>query len=76
MVRGKFVLRERMESSYGGNSRELTFYAQYDPDLPEDQKYAEATPSGKITMLVESPAALAQFELGKSYYVDFTPAGD
>lgn len=74
MVRGKFVLREVIRYSFGGDSRELVFYAQYDPDLPEDQRYAEATPSGKIEMNVDNPAALAQFELGKAYYVDFTAA--
>lgn len=76
MVRGKFSLREIVQYAYGGESRELVFRAMYDPDLPEDQKYAKATPTGEIKIMVDNPAALAQFELGKSYYVDFTPAGD
>lgn len=73
MVRGKFVLQQIIQHSYGGDSRELIFRAQYDPDLPEDQSYSKATPAGQIQMTVDNPGALRQFELGKAYYVDFIP---
>ena len=76
MVRGKFKLQEIHQHAWSGDGRTLIFTAEYDPDLPEDQKYAKATPSGKIEMGVDNPAALQQFELGKSYYVDFTVAVD
>lgn len=69
MVRGKFTLHEIHQMAYGGST--LIFRAEYDPDLPEDQSYAKATPSGEIVMTVDNPAALAQFELGKAIYVDF-----
>jgi hypothetical protein len=74
MVRGKFKLQEVRQFSWGGDGRELVFRAEYDPDLPEDQRYTEATPTGTIEMHVDNPAALQQFEIGKSYYVDFTAA--
>jgi hypothetical protein len=48
----------------------------YDTSIPEDQRFQQATPSGSFEQLVDNPAALEQFELGKSYYVDFTPVPD
>lgn len=74
MVRGKFKLQQIRQHAWSGDGRTLVFNAVYDPDLPEDQKYAQATPTGDIEMHVDNPAALQQFELGKAYYVDFTPA--
>ena len=75
MVRGKFTLTS-MTQSAGSTGRSLTFTPQYDPNLPEDQKYAKATPSGELKMYVDNPPALAQLELGKAYYLDLTPVPD
>lgn len=72
MVRGKFTLVS-MKQHAGSSARSLEFAPQYDPNLPEDQKYAKATPSGSLTMYVDNPPALAQLELGKAYYLDLTP---
>ncbi len=71
MVRGKFVLTSMTQMS-GSQARSLKFTTQYDPTIPEDQKYAKATPSGELTMYVDNPPALAQLELGKAYYLDLT----
>lgn len=71
MVRGKFVLVS-MTQSAGSTARSLKFTPQYDPNLPEDQKYAKATPSGELTMYVDNPPALEQLKLGKAYYLDLT----
>lgn len=72
MVRGKFTLTQ-MTASAGATGRSLIFTPQYDPNLPEDQKYAKATPNGKLEMYVDNPPALEQLELGKAYYLDLTP---
>ena len=74
-IRGKFMLQSSKANGYSGkhHSRELQFAAQYDPTIPEDQKYSEATPSGSIKMTV-MPSVALQFNLGHQYYVDFTPA--
>lgn len=74
MVRGKFKLQEVIQTNWGGDGRTLVFRAEYDPDLPEDQSYSKATPTGEIRMQVDNPQALQQFELGKAYYVDFSRA--
>lgn len=39
----------------------------------ENKQFFSYTPSGKIEMHIKS-AAIEQFEIGKEYYVDFTPA--
>jgi hypothetical protein len=40
----------------------------------ENAAFWSATPSGQITMTISNPDAAELFELGESYYVDFTPA--
>jgi len=41
---------------------------------PENKSFFKFTPGGEIKLTVVNPAALAQFEEGKCYYVDFTDA--
>ena len=40
----------------------------------ENEQFFKYTPAGQIRLEVLNPAALDQFEQGKEYYVDFTPA--
>lgn len=40
----------------------------------ENETFYKYTPSGRIEMSTVNAAALSQFEAGKEYYVDFTPA--
>jgi hypothetical protein len=40
----------------------------------ENKKFFSASPSGKLEIGVMNPEAAKQFEVGKSYYLDFTPA--
>lgn len=51
--------------------RAYAFSAMYDPDQPEDQRYAKSTPVGNLKMTVDNPAVT--FEPGKAYYLDITP---
>jgi hypothetical protein len=54
----------------------VTFRTVYEPDASKDTenaRFTTATPWGDITLGIDNPVALAQFEAGKSYYVDFTP---
>ena len=41
---------------------------------PENAVFGKWTPSASLSMSIQNPAAFAQFEQGKAYYVDFTPA--
>lgn len=72
MVRAKMCLTS-VRNYVGWAAKSLEFSCEYDQSIPEDQRFAKATPNGQLTILVDNPAALEKFELGKSYYLDFTP---
>ena len=42
-------------------------------DSPEDKAFWDATPTGSIQLGTVNPEAWKHFEIGKTYYVDFTP---
>ncbi|RDU99212.1 hypothetical protein DWV00_08795 [Trinickia dinghuensis] len=67
-------MTEETRLNWSPTAKRLKFTAQYDPSIPEDQRFQQATPWGEFEMQVDNPAALAQLELGKSYYFDITPA--
>lgn len=67
-VRAKF----KVINKEGNMVKMLPVYSE-DPNH-ENKKFWDATPSGDITMYITNPAAVDQFEAGKEYYVDFTPA--
>ena len=75
-VRAKFRCNAETRRKWGPDDQQTTrsydFTAMYDPEAPEDQRYASATPSGSLTIQVDNPAVT--FEPGKSYYLDVTPA--
>jgi hypothetical protein len=49
----------------------------YDPTPgSENHAFWQASPSGEIRLGTINPQAWQQFRLGKSYYVDFSEAGD
>ena len=55
----------------------VTFNTVYEPDASKDTenaRFTKATPWGTIELGIDNPAALEQFESGKMYYVDFSPA--
>lgn len=39
-----------------------------------NETWSKATPQGECKMLITNPSAIEAFALGKSYYLDFTPA--
>lgn len=43
-------------------------------DGKDNASWSKATPAGKIEMWITNPSAIDQFEPGKDYFVDFTPA--
>lgn len=48
-------------------------YGNGDPNH-ENTKFWNASPSGQLTLGTVNPGAWSQFEIGKEYYIDFTPA--
>lgn len=41
---------------------------------PENEQFYKMTPGGSISMSTVNAEAAKAFEVGKQYYVDFTPA--
>ena len=73
MVRGKFTLQSVTKHSYG-NAQTFKFFAVHDTVTEENRKFAKYTPSGTLQITVDNPPAQEFFELGKTYYLDFTKA--
>jgi hypothetical protein len=73
MIRGKFVVTSRTEYE-NINYAKVILEARYDSQLPEDQRFAEATPTGKLEMTVTVPAVIEAFKPGKIFYLDFNEA--
>jgi hypothetical protein len=68
MVRAKFKCS--MVSQYEGGSKKYEFWAVYGED---SKPWAKATPNGKLEITIDNPDA-QKFEVGKEYYLDFSPA--
>jgi hypothetical protein len=75
-VRGKFRVTEVTRNHWQKSAAQIKLEAVYDPSLPEDVRYAEATPTGTIVMYVNNPSAVEALELGKGFYVDFVPVAE
>lgn len=41
---------------------------------PANAEWSKATPQGAISLSITNPEAIEQFELGKSYWIDISPA--
>lgn len=79
MVRAKFTVREIVRASHWDKSKGEIQTIVMNPvcDGSEENKlFFEASPSGEIKLGTVNEAAARQFELGKAYYVDFSPAED
>ena len=72
MVRAKVTCTKK-ESLDPTGVANLTFYPVADGSK-ENKEFFNATPAGQISLSIVNPAASKQFEEGKEYYVDFTPA--
>ena len=72
MVRAKFVLMSIQAHAYG-DSKTYRFAPQYDTSIPEDQRFAQYSPSGELWIQVTNPVVHETWKLGESYYLDFTP---
>lgn len=72
-VRAKFTCHTVAHYAYGRKKVSLTPVTAI-PPTEENKAFWKATPSGQIEMTIDNPDAAMQFEPGKAYYVDFTPA--
>jgi hypothetical protein len=73
-IKAKFVVESSKHYSQGFTEVELK--ARRETSLPEDKQFAEATPTGSITMCVTKKPVIDAFVPGSIWYLDFTPAPD
>lgn len=67
-VRAKFICT-------GKEGNTVFLHTVFSEDIQsEDGRFTKATPWGELRMTVDNPTAAIQFEQGKSYYLDFSPA--
>lgn len=72
-VRAKFVCTSIKSVNWSPTLKVYGFSAVGDDGIPENKRYHKYTPSGTIELSVDNPAVDGFYELGKSYYLDFTP---
>lgn len=76
LVRAKFVVQS-ITTPKAWNGPELMGTVKLVPvtsGSEENKKFYEATPSGSIELGTINQVALAQFNIGDAFYVDFTLA--
>jgi len=70
MVRAKFKCDSKEKS---GDGFQLHFSAVTTGSV-ENDSFFKWTPSGQLSMGTINETAAAEFEVGKEYYLDFSPA--
>lgn len=76
-VRAKFKVDRIERTLYSGEELQtIVLSPVYKTNDPEDEnsKFWKWSPSGSLHLGTLNPEASKQFELGKEYYIDFTPA--
>lgn len=75
-VRAKFKVNEIRRHQYGTDEMQtIAMTPVYcDKEGSENHEFWNATPQGKVELGVINLKAANFFELGKEYYLDFTPA--
>lgn len=64
----------RCESIEQNTVKFTTVYETDAQKSDENVRFTRATPWGEISLGIDNPTAREQFEVGKSYYVDFSGA--
>lgn len=80
-VRAKFFVEDIRHNPVPGTDQYATIvmkpvfgsYADGDPE-GTNKSWSKHTPSGHLSITITNPAAIDGFEIGKAYYLDFTPA--
>lgn len=71
IARTKMQLVTIADNIWGGKT--FRFQAMYDPVIPEDVRFYNATPSASCEILVNNPDVIAKFKLGDYFYFDTLP---
>lgn len=71
MIKAKFTVTEVTHYEQGGK---LQLEPRYSKDIPEDETFYSATPSGRIEMYCANPRVIEQMTPGKVFFVEFHEA--
>lgn len=74
MIRAKFKVVETRQVDYGSGKQEVVKLSAASGE--GNETWSKWTPSGSIEMSITNPDAVNQLELGKHFFVDFTPADE
>ena len=75
-VRAKFVVKS-VDQSFNSEQVADGGRVVLEPVVsgsPENEQFYKYTPSGSLVISTINQSALSQFEVGKEFYVDLTPA--
>ena len=74
-VRAKFKVSEIVERHFNPtySQKTIVLTPEYDQKIAEDVSFQKATPTGRMEMQIDNPAAIERMPIGKVFYVDFTP---
>lgn len=73
MVRAKFVVTQ-VTFFETPNYASIELSPRYSKSIPEDQRFAEATPNGKLQLSVSNPKVIEELKPGKVFYIDIHEA--
>lgn len=75
MVRAKFIVTNIEDAGQkDGVDLKSVYMLPVVTGSPENEKFYAYTPHGQVLLSTVNPAAYGQFEVGKEYYGDFSPA--
>jgi len=74
MIRCKMKVVERKNQMWYSAEKPTTTVVLTAVTDDANKTWARYTPSGKIELSIDNPEAYDQFELGQTYFVDFTAA--
>jgi hypothetical protein len=77
MVRAKFYVSTLTKQKMYNGQDGIGVVVKLNPVISgsdENKDFYKLSPSGSIELGTVNESAAAQFEIGKEYYVDFTPA--
>lgn len=75
-VRAKFTVTDIQPLDGNNDGKTVVLTPQYDQAIPEDQRFYQATPTGRFEMTIDNPPALEVLTLGRAFYIDLTPMAD
>ncbi len=70
-IRAKFRCNTVTKTVDGG---EQVYFAPVTSGSDDNKTWSRYTPSGQLAMTITAEGAVGQFEQGKEYFLDFTPA--